>query len=437
MISPETFARYAAMRVPRYTSYPSSPHFSPAIDSAEYRRWLRQIDPREPLSVYLHIPFCREMCSYCGCHTTVTKRQAPIGRYVSSLIAEIQVLAVELPSPIAVRHLHWGGGSPTLLTPGDVERIHHALADAFELGAILENAVEIDPRTLTEQGAAAFARAQVNRASVGIQTFDAAVQAAIRRVQSFEVTAHAVDLLRSNGIRQINFDLIYGLPNQTVRSCLQTVWQALQLRPDRLSVFGYAHVPGFKPHQRKIEATALPGAPERQEQFRAISEALVSAGYVQVGLDHFALPQNSLTTAAVSGRLRRNFQGYTADSCPTLLGFGASAIGRLPAGFVQNTTRIPEYERRIAAGKLAIVRGCRLSDDDRLRAAIIEQLMCTYKADVGSLAVPLDHMEADGLVRRSGTLVEVVGEARPLVRTIAAAFDAYFPNTAATHAVAI
>jgi len=437
MISAETFARYAAMRVPRYTSYPTAPHFSPAVDSTEYRRSLRSLSAGGPVSIYLHIPFCRQMCWYCGCHTSVTRRQPPVSRYAGLLAREIELVSAELGFRPTIGHLHWGGGSPTLLAAKDIEKIYAALSQAFAPDPLAENAVEVDPRTLNEPVAAAFARAGVNRASVGIQSFDLVVQRAINRVQSFEVTAGAVKMLRSNGIPAVNFDLIYGLPFQSVRSCLETVEQALSLQPDRLSVFGYAHVPSFKPHQRKIDEAALPGPAERYEQAQAIAAALTASGYRQIGLDHFALPGDSLALAAEQGTLRRNFQGYTTDRCRTLLGFGASAIGRLQSHYVQNVARIPDYERRIEGGRLAVVRGCRMREDDSRRAAIIEQLMCNYRAQVGAVNVPLDRLEADGLIRRSGSWIEVTDEGRPLVRAVAAAFDAYLPHMPEAHVCAV
>ena len=425
------------MRVPRYTSYPTAPNFTAAIDGTEYRDWLRRLPADSSVSVYVHIPFCREMCWYCGCHTSVTRRQAPVSRYVDSLVREIRLVASELRSMPRIGHLHWGGGSPTLLTPADVEKVQTALSETFVFDPLAENAVEIDPRTLTEPLATAFARAGVNRASLGVQSFDPAVQAAINRVQSFSTTAAAVAMLRERGVPGINFDLIYGLPLQTVRSCLDTVEQALKLQPDRLSVFGYAHVPSFKPHQRKIDEAALPGLAGRQEQAGAIAAALTAAGYRQIGLDHFALPGDSLAIASEQGLLHRNFQGYTTDHCSDLIALGASAIGRLPHGFVQNAAKIPDYERRIGDGRLATVRGCRISIEDSRRAAIIEQLMCNYRAQVGSVAATLGTLEADGLIRRSGDWVEVTDEGRPLVRAVAAAFDTYLPSSAATHVAAL
>lgn len=437
MISPETFARYAAMRVPRYTSYPTAPNFSAAIGKVEYRRWLQSLLVDEPVSIYLHIPFCRQMCWYCGCHTSVTRRHAPVSRYVSTLIREIGLVASKVESRLTVGHLHWGGGSPTLLTAGDVDLIDSALRENFNIDRMAENAVEIDPRTLTPELASAFARARVNRASLGVQSFDPKVQEAINREQSIETTATAVRLLRQSGIAGINLDLIYGLPFQTITSCLDTVEQALRLEPDRFAVFGYAHVPSFKPHQRKIDQSALPGPSERHEQAQAISWKLTEAGYRQIGLDHFALPGDRLASASEAGTLHRNFQGYTTDACKILLGFGASAIGRLPQGSVQNATAIPDYERSIAAGDLATARGCLLSKEDQRRGAIIEALMCNFKVELDRVDGRLSRLEGDGLIRRSGDFIEVVEEARPLVRTVAAAFDAYLPDSGATHAVAI
>jgi oxygen-independent coproporphyrinogen III oxidase len=377
------------------------------------------------------------MCWYCGCHTTVTRRQAPVSRYVTTLVREIELAAAAIGRKLTVGHLHWGGGSPTLLSPADVALIHGALKQRFALDPMAESAVEIDPRTLGPELATAFGRAGVNRASLGVQSFDPKVQAAINRVQSFQTTAAAVGMLRERGIPAINFDLVYGLPLQSVQSCLDTVEQALRLQPDRLAVFGYAHVPSFKAHQRKIDESALPGPAERHEQAEAIAHALMVRGYHQIGLDHFALPGDSLTVAAEAGALHRNFQGYTTDPCRTLIGFGASAIGRLPQGFIQNATRIPDYERLAAAGELATVRGYGLSHDDTRRASIIERLMCDYYANIGPMDAPLSTLEADGLIRRSGSMIAVVEEARPPVRVVAAAFDSYFPNSTARHVTAV
>lgn len=437
MIAPEIFARYAQMRVPRYTSYPTAPHFSAAIDEVEYRSWLRALPAGKPVSVYLHIPFCREMCWYCGCNTTVARRDAPISRYVAALLREIDLVADAVGRRLALGHIHWGGGSPTLLSPEHVALVDCALKKRFDLDLLAENAIEIDPRTLTPELASAFAYAGVNRASIGVQSLDPKVQRAINRVQSFATTAAAVRMLRECGIAAINFDLIYGLPFQSVQSCLDTVDQALRLQPDRLAVFGYAHVPNFKPHQRRIDESALPDSAERHEQAKAIAAAIMMRGYRQIGLDHFALPGDSLAIAAENGTLHRNFQGYTTDPCRTLIGFGASAIGRLANGFVQNAPRIPDYEKRIASACLAVVRGYELSPDDRRRASIIERLMCDFRADVSGIDAPLQQLETEGLILRRGKVVELVDDARPLVRAVASVFDAKLHASAVRHVTAV
>ena len=438
MIEPQTFARYAAMRVPRYTSYPTAPNFVPAPDDRTHRKWLREVEDCEPVSVYLHTPFCRQMCWYCGCHTTVAHRRAPVTRYVRQLESEIRLVASELRGRPTVAHLHWGGGTPTLLTPGAIRTLDRRLRRCFDIAPDAEIGLEVDPRSLTEEVAAAFVKGGVNRVSIGMQTTDAVVQQAINRVQPIEQTIAAVRLFRELGVTGVNFDLIYGLPRQTTASCLETVRQALALRPDRLAVFGYAHVPSFKPHQRNIHETALPSPAERLDQARAIGEALAAAGYHQIGIDHFALPDDSLARAARTGTLRRNFQGYTTDACPTLLGFGASAISRLPAGFVQNATRIPDYQRHLSVERLPTARICPVTAEDTRRGAIIAQLMCDCRAEVGPLDCHrLDQLERDGLVRRNGAVVEVPDEARPLVRVVAAAFDAYLPESAARHVAAV
>lgn len=285
----------------------------------------------------------------------------------------------------------------------------------------------------------ALAEGGINRASLGVQTFDPRVQLAINRIQPLKDTAAAVEGLRRVGVAQVNFDLIYGLPLQTVESCIDTVEKAIALRPDRLAVFGYAHVPDFKKHQRLIDDAALPDSVARVEQATAIAEALVAAGYVQIGLDHFALPEDELSMAQAEGRLRRNFQGYTTDACATLIGFGASAIGHTPQGYVQNDVAINRYSRTVMDGGLATVRGYRLTPDDRLRAAVIERLMCDFAVDIPAICAQFDADPAalidgnsrlqtaleEGLAEMRDGRLRMLGDLRFLVRVVAAAFDAH------------
>ena len=448
---PELLARYANERLPRYTSYPTSPRFHPAVNAATYRAWLSDLAGDLTGSLYVHIPFCRAMCWYCGCHTTVARRDHPIANYLQALRQEIALVTAHLRHRLQVSHVHFGGGTPTILPAEDLIALCELLRERFAVSAGAEIAIEIDPRTLTDNILAALATIGVGRASLGVQSFDPVVQQAINRVQSFEQTARAVEGLRRAGVAGINFDLIYGLPRQTVQSCIDTVERCLALRPDRFSVFGYAHVPTFKKHQRKIAEADLPKAAERYRQAETIAALLQKAGYRHIGLDHYALPQDSMAIAQSQGALRRNFQGYTTDRAAVLLGFGASAIGRLPQGYVQNEVVLGRYAGRLAQGELPVARGYALTGEDRLRAELIERLMCDFRVDVAQIcrahgrpepdldaAFPaLRRLEADGIVRREGASVEVAAHARSLVRAVAAAFDAYLDAPGRTHSRAV
>ncbi len=442
--------RFADQRLPRYTSYPTAPHFSAAIAEGEARRWLEALDPAATLSLYLHVPFCRALCWYCGCHTQVPGHDAPIERYGEALEHEIATIASLLPARMRVVHLHWGGGTPSIIGPDRLRRVMGAVRRSFELAAGAELALEIDPRRFDGAMAAALGAEGFTRASLGVQSFDPAVQQAINRRQSFAETERAVDLLRGAGVAGINLDLLYGLPHQSAESCRDTVARALSLAPDRLAVFGYAHVPAMKRHQQHIDAEALPGAAERHAQAEAIAASLGEAGYVAIGLDHFARPDDALARALAEGRLRRNFQGYTADPAAALIGFGASAISALPQGYLQNTPRIAAYGERVAAGRLAVARGLALDAEDRLRRDIIERLMCDLAADLGVIAArhgaaqrfasereALADLARDGVVRLAGDRVEIVEECRMLARAVAAVFDTRLAPAEGRHAAAI
>jgi oxygen-independent coproporphyrinogen-3 oxidase len=447
-LSSEVFARYADTPVPRYTSYPTAPHFTTAIGENQYLSWLQSL-PATKASFYLHVPFCRAMCWYCGCHTTVARREEPMVRYLDHLDREIELVSDQIRGPLEVSHMHFGGGTPTLMPVDRLEFTMRLLRSRFAFTDDAEVAIEIDPRTLSTGMAESLGSCGFNRASLGVQSFDPVVQASINRVQTFQETETAVQSLRANGVCQINFDLIYGLPNQTVHSCMETAELALALRPDRLAVFGYAHVPSFKAHQRKIGSDTLPDSEQRLAQSTAIAETLSAAGYVQIGLDHFALPGDPLALAAASGRLRRNFQGYTTDTADVLIGFGVSSIGQMPQGFVQNAVRIPDYLRAVREGRLPIAKGYAFAGEDCLRGAIIERLMCDYRVDLASVCLQfesepeailrgsdLDSLVSDGLVERDGWSISIPPRARPLVRFIAAAFDMHL-SRGGTHSRAV
>ena len=448
---PDIAIRYAEERLPRYTSYPTAPQFSKAVSPDLYGEWLASLLGGVTASLYLHVPFCRSMCWYCGCHTTVTRRDAPIVDYLAVLRSEIDLVAGRLTEAPQVRHVHFGGGSPTIMEPAQLVGLVGLLRERFLFRPDTEIAVEIDPRTLTAVMAAALSEAGVTRASLGIQSFDPAVQRAINRMQGFEQTAAVTEWLRSAGVRGVNFDLIYGLPHQTVESCIDTVLQCLQLRPERFSVFGYAHVPAFKKHQRQIDEAALPDGAARHAQAESIAEALTDAGYSRIGLDHYALPTDAMAAAQRNGTLHRNFQGYTTDPSDILIGFGASAIGRLTQGYVQNEVALGLYASRISRGELATAKGYPLTPDDRLRADLIERLMCDFRVDLAELcpkhgeapelllrSIPrLQTLAADGVIRIDGTVVSVADDARCLVRSVAAAFDAYLGASGRPHSRAV
>lgn len=444
-------ACYGQERLPRYTSYPTAPHFSNAIGPDSYAEWLKAIPQHASASLYLHVPFCRSMCWYCGCHTSVARRDEPIAVYVAALRCEIDLVARQLDRRVQVGHIHFGGGTPTIMAPEMFTDLIGSIRQAFFVVPAAEVAVEIDPRTLTGQMIDALAYGGVNRASLGVQSFDPVVQRAINRVQSFDETAAATESLRRAGITGINFDLIYGLPHQTIVSCLDTIGRCVELRPDRFSVFGYAHVPTFKKHQRKIDQAWLPDSRERHEQSCAIAKALQEAGYVQIGLDHFALPDDEMAVAMREGRLRRNFQGYTTDTSNVLLGFGASAIGHLPQGYVQNEVHTRAYEQSIAGGRLATVKGYALTDDDRLRAEIIERIMCDFGVSLDTICARhgsvseemlkssprLQKLISDGIVELDGGSLAMADDSRFLVRSVAAAFDAHLDGAQQLHSRAV
>jgi len=435
-------------RVPRYTSYPTAPHFSAAVDGAVYRGWLAALPDTAALSLYVHVPFCAQLCWFCGCHTSAVNRPEPVESYADTVLAEINLVADAIGRKLPVRHVHWGGGTPTVMAPKRLRDIMDRLRARFAFDPAAEIAVEIDPCTVHEGTIEGLVGMGCNRASLGVQDFDPQVQQAVNRIQSWETTRACVEALRARGIRSINVDLMYGLPHQTAAGMAETVERTLALGPDRVAVFGYAHVPWMKKHQLLLPEAALPGPMQRWEQLRATERVLTAGGYRAIGLDHYALPGDDLAVAAEGQALRRNFQGYTTDTAPVLLGFGASSIGSLPEGYVQNAAALPEWRDQVRAGVLPTRRGIALDAEDRLRRDVIEQLMCQgrvtlseiaarHGADASGLraAAPrLAAMAADGVVEWDGDRLVMRSEARPFVRTVAAVFDTYLKVDQARHA---
>ncbi|MDE2199266.1 MAG: oxygen-independent coproporphyrinogen III oxidase [Rhodospirillales bacterium] len=436
-------------RLPRYTSYPTAPLFDAGVDTETVRAWLGAIPPGIAASLYLHVPFCKSLCWFCGCSTSVVRSVGALEHYAQALQSEMARVARHAGHRLAVRQIHWGGGTPTALPAPLMQAVTSALHRHFDIDAATEIAIEIDPRTVPP--ADELRALGITRASLGVQDFAEEVQAAIGRHQSFEQTRAAADAAREAGARSINLDLVYGLPHQSVASLERTIEAALELAPDRIALFGYAHVPWKEKRQQVLAERALPGTEERFAQQERAAAMLVEAGYVRIGLDHFARPGDSLTQALVAGAVRRNFQGYTTDDSEVLIGLGASAISRLPQGYAQNAHATAEYLAAIDAGGLATRRGRALAGEDRLRGQIIERIMCDLAVDVGGLAAAsgvglerfdgswpvLDRLAADGLVVRDGARLTVPEAARPFLRHVAGAFDAYLDPQALRHSAAI
>ncbi|MAT35879.1 MAG: oxygen-independent coproporphyrinogen III oxidase [Ponticaulis sp.] len=444
----------AELPIPRYTSYPTAAQFQDTPDRATADLWIGSVSAQEAISVYVHVPFCEQLCWYCGCHTTIPNGYERIARYVDVLLKEIELWKARLPAHGGVAHLHFGGGTPNALNATDMVRVMRAISEAFNLRPDAEISVELDPRTLTPDMIAALVECGVNRASLGVQDFNRTVQEAINRVQPYMLVRKAVEDLRKAGITAINFDLLYGLPHQTTETVARSAELAVSLSPDRISAFGYAHVPWFAKHQRAIDERVLPGPEARFAQFEKMTEIFTALGYAPIGLDHFALESDTLVKAAHSGKLHRNFQGYTTDTCRTLIALGPSGISEFPGGFCQNSKDIRQYSEIIGSGELALARGVGRTFDDRVRGMIIERLMCDMSVDVARICqlydVPLSQFDEaferlralaeKGVCVVKGSKVAVPREARALLRAVAQCFDAYSkPQGAPTnrHAKAI
>ncbi|NKB28380.1 MAG: oxygen-independent coproporphyrinogen III oxidase [Rhodobacteraceae bacterium] len=447
----DRYHSYLGRNVPRYTSYPTAPHFSQSVGDRDYAAWLADLDVDAAISLYLHVPFCRQLCWYCGCNMKLAKRDAPVAQYARTLVQEVDLLAWHLPGRMTISHLHWGGGTPTALVPEDLARAMDAVHRRFRVLPDAELAIESDPRTLTSAMISRIGQLGFTRASFGVQEFDPRVQKAINRIQPPAMVQKSVDGLRAAGVGGINFDLIYGLPYQSVETLLGTINICAGMRPDRIALFGYAHVPWMAKKQRLIDEAALPGPSARLAQANAAAEALKQAGYVAIGLDHFALPSDAMAKAAKAGHLRRNFQGYTTDRAETMLGVGATSIGQTPSGYVQNLSETGAWARAVTMGRLPVGKGIALTGQDRLRGYVIEQLMCSGAVDLAQAArrfeapgnwyriheAKLAEFERDGLITRRNDQITVTPLGLPVVRVVAATFDAYLAEGAARHAVAV
>jgi oxygen-independent coproporphyrinogen-3 oxidase len=428
--------------LPRYTSYPPANHFKPGHGMALLPAMVEAVRKARAISLYIHIPYCDRMCWFCGCHTKQTLRYEPVATYVKTLCEEIRIWGGLLGVKPKVGNLHFGGGSPSLLRDAELQLLRAALDGAFDFGRQPEISFEIDPSDVSGGDVGRFAHFGMTRASIGVQDFDPLVQAAINRPQSFELTRDVVEALRATGVHSINIDALYGLPLQTTSRLRNTVEKVLSLSPDRIALFGYAHVPWMKTHQRMIDEKLLPDPTERFEQAQMAALMIIGAGYEAIGIDHFARPSDSLAKAARDGRLHRNFQGYTDDETAVRLGFGPSSIGSFDGGFVQNEVATGLYTSQINKGELALAKGLALSKEDKLYADIIEQLMCNFgisfaalktrhgAAAAGAIALArhVAETDPDGLCKASKDDFRMSSEAKPLVRIVAARFDQWLAS---------
>jgi oxygen-independent coproporphyrinogen-3 oxidase len=433
---------------PRYTSYPTAPSWRGDFGPQDYGRALEiSAATSRPLSVYVHIPFCEALCTYCGCNVVITKRRDRAQDYVADVVREIDRVASLVG---AVRRetsqVAWGGGTPTYLSPDQIESLMAHLASRFPLAREdAEVAIEVDPRVTTREHVDAIVRAGFNRISMGIQDFDPLVQERIHRVQSFETTRDLVVLCREAGLRSINVDLVYGLPLQTLAGFEKTIDLVIdELRPDRVSAFSYAHVPWLKPAQASFDEATIPRGETKFAIFTRLVERMTDAGYELVGMDHFARPDNELAVAQREGKLWRNFQGFTTKAGTDLVGLGVTSIGQVGGAYAQNEKEIPDYSEAVREGRLATTKGLWLTEDDLLRQRIIHQLMCRYllsKSEIErEFGIDFDvrfakemaavaPLERDGLIEPSEDGFALTSFGRVFVRNVCMVFDAHLPET--------
>lgn len=425
-------------RAPRYTSYPPANHFSESIAAPDMANWLQAVEPGSRVSLYLHIPYCRRLCWFCACRTQGTATDRPLVPYLQQLKDELALVDALLPKDVELSQIHLGGGTPTLLPPDMIRELGESLAAFRPWTADNVFSVEIDPTEVDQDRITALREVGMSRASIGVQDFDPAVQECIGREQSFELTHDVVHMIREAGITSLNMDILYGLPHQTKARMAESVQRVLSLTPDRVALYGYAHVPWMAKRQVLIPADALPNAEQRLELFDAARRLFLWDGYREIGIDHYAREGDSLADADRTKTLRRNFQGYTDDTAEVLIGLGASAISRFPQGFAQNHSTSSRYATAIAAGHLATVRGHAMSDEDSLRSRMIEMLMCDFEIDLDALSQQFGLAIADlrervrhipqkfpDHVEVHGNRIRLTENARLVARLVASELDQY------------
>jgi oxygen-independent coproporphyrinogen-3 oxidase len=445
-LTPELLARYDQPG-PRYTSYPTAPHFAPDFDQAAYRDRLRIAAARdsEPLAMYVHLPFCEERCTFCGCNVVISPRRGPEVEYLDAVDAELELLSESLTPRNTLNQIHWGGGTPTYLSPEQCRRLFDSISSKFDIAPDAEIALEIDPCVTSMEHLQALRDLGFNRLSMGLQDLDPDVQRAVRREQPLELTREHVEEARRLGFESVNIDLIYGLPLQTEASFRDTVRRVIEdLAPDRVACFSYAHVPWIKPHQEQLEGFSMPGGWQKFLLFVGAAEEFTGAGYRFVGFDHFARPDDELARALDESRVHRNFMGYTVQPASDQIGVGVSSIGDVAGAYAANRKKLASYQRTTLAGSLPIERGIVRSEEDEIRRSVIHRLICTLELnfdwverahsisprdDFADALGALEPMAGDGLVEIDDRGIKVTDLGRFFLRNICMPFDAYLGST--------
>jgi len=430
---------------PRYTSYPTAVEFSDNFKDVDYQARLALANEakEQSLSLYVHIPFCEERCTFCGCNVIITKKPKVSATYLDYLDKEIDLLARALSERRTLHQYHWGGGTPTYLDLGQIERVQRRITEHFRIADDAEVAIEVDPRVTTNEQLRLLKDLGFNRLSLGVQDFTPAVQEAVNRVQSVEETRRVVDLGRELGFESINIDLIYGLPLQTPETFAKTLETVVSMRPERVAVYSFAYVPWIKGNQKKMDTDYLPGREQKFELFATAIRSFLKAGYDQIGMDHFAVPEDSMAKAVAKRKLYRNFMGYTVHKAPDFVGLGVSSIGHIAGAFAQNTKKLSRYYEMLDAGRLPVERGYVMNDDDRIRQHVIMELMCNFYVSTQAVSDRFgvsfskyfatemrdlkakDGPVAQGFVKVSSKRIEVTPLGRLFIRNVAMIFDRY------------
>ncbi|HEX6267170.1 MAG TPA: oxygen-independent coproporphyrinogen III oxidase [Burkholderiales bacterium] len=434
---------------PRYTSYPTADRFIDAFGEAQFRQWLERRNIggiNQPLSVYLHLPFCNTVCYYCACNKVVTRDRSKSAKYIKYLEKELGLVAPLLGSDRQICQLHWGGGTPTFLAHDEMRSVMRAVDSRFERSPNFECSIEVDPRSAPRGTLSLLGELGFNRVSIGVQDFDPAVQRAVHRIQSEELTRGVIEEARASGFGSVNLDLIYGLPRQTLDSFSRTLDTTIGLKPERIALYSYAHLPKLFMPQRRIAEADLPSAETKLQILTLAIGRLTREGYLYIGMDHFAKADDELAIAQAQGRLQRNFQGYSTHPAADMLGFGVSAIGKIGPTYYQNRKVLEEYYAELDAGRLPVARGIELTQDDLVRRAVIQALTCHFRVSIESVELAhlidfqryfaaeladLRKLALDGLVEIAPDWIVVTPKGRLMVRTVCMVFDRYLRERAA------